>query len=510
MLAHLLNQSARLWPDKAAVTDGGRSITYSELDSLSDRMAAALTRLAQRGMRVAFFLPKSVEAVVAMFGALKAGMPYVPLDARAPLSRLAFMLQDCGAKVLVTSRSSRWEDLLAMAGTGQQLAVVVSEEIGAEHPAPAPVFPIDEDIAYILYTSGSTGQPKGVMITHRNALTFIDWAHEYFGVNHQDRLANHASLHFDLSVLDIFVAIKAGATVVLIPEFYNALPHRLTELVAQARITLWYSVPGALIRMLEQGRLKERDLSSIRAVLFAGEVFSTAKLRQLMLALPGARFYNLFGPTETNVFACYHVPAPPPPNQTEPVSIGSPCANTEVVLVNEQGQVVTAMGEVGEMWVRGSIVAKGYWGRPDLTDRVFVPDPFHTEYPGRMCRTGDLAEWQPGGTLRFHGRRDHMVKVRGYRVELGEIEAVLQAHPAVGEAVVVAIPHTAVGAELYAFVTLDPEAVPPDLLQYCALRLPHYMVPTAVAHEPMLPRTSTGKADRVALQLAAATDTSEG
>jgi amino acid adenylation domain-containing protein len=516
---HLLNESALRRPEQLAVAFKEQGRTYAELDAETNRLARVLhAHGVCPGDRVGIYLHKSLESVISIFAILKAGGVYVPLDPNSPPRRVAFIINNCGIRCLVTSLQ-KLAGLKGVVGDDSPLEIVVlvdeqtnGEPIwsgaqlipwaavraadGSEHGG---ADTIDTDLAYILYTSGSTGDPKGVMLTHRHALTFIDWACAAFAITHQDRLSNHAPLHFDLSILDIFCAIKAGATVVLVPEGLSTFPLRLVEFIQQQQISIWYSVPSALTLLVLHGKLARFPFERLRTVLFAGEVFPVKYLRALMTAIPHASFYNLYGPTETNVCTYYRVP-PLAPERIQPIPIGKACANAGVFALNEQGAVI-APGEEGELYVRGSLLTKGYWGDSQRTERGLVLNPLQPCYPEYVYRTGDIVTLDDEGNYVLIGRRDHMVKSRGYRIELGEVEAALYNHPRVREAVVIPVPDEILGARLRALVVLDePQSMTPEeIKRHCADRVPPYMVPEVVEFRSALPQTSTGKVDRALL-----------
>ena len=335
------------------------------------------------------------------------------------------------------------------------------------------------------------------MLSHLNALTFVNWACDTFAVGPDDRLSNHAPFNFDLSVFDIFVAAKAGAALSLVPEGLSVFPLQLSSFIQEQKITIWYSVPMVLTLLLARGKLEERDLNALRCVLFAGEVFPTKHLRALMEKLPHPRYANLYGPTETNVCAWYDV-EPLAPEETAPIPIGKACANTELLAINAEGKRVTGPGEEGLLYARGSTVMQGYYGRPENTAASFIPHPFAAGREEKLYCTGDWVTLDEKGNYLFVGRKDHMIKTRGYRVELGEIEAVMVAHPAVAEAVALPIPDEAIGNTIHAVVTLaDSQSLDVTTLkQHCAEKLPAYMVPEKIEFRDSLPRTDNGKIDR--------------
>jgi amino acid adenylation domain-containing protein len=424
---------------------------------------------------------------------------YVPLDPSSPPARIKVIATDCDLQhvVITPALLSNWLAAgvcapvrhLYLAADGKTPAppagVILHPwtAIATANPAPA-VADSDspDDLAYLLYTSGSTGTPKGVMISHRNALAFAEWAAERIALTPPDRVASVAPFHFDLSVFDLWSTFSRGATLIVVDESTVLLGRRMLDRIHEQTITVWYSVPSALMLMLESGGLQERGAPSLRVVFFAGEVFPMRHLRRTMAALPQARFHNLFGPTETNVCLAHALPDIPAETETR-IPIGRPSCGNLIAIVDEQGRPV-ADGEIGELLVEGPTVMLGYWngGRPL---------PARHPYP-----TGDFVARLPNGDLVYHGRRDHMVKVRGFRIELAEVESALTQHPSIREAVVFAKDGHLVAAVLPS----DPGLSVLAIKRHCASRLPPYMIPADVRLLAQLPRTSSGKVDRVAIQ----------
>ncbi len=525
LLQQFLRESAFRYPDKVAVSARGRNLTYRELEERSNQLAHLLAeRGVKKGDRVGLFFPKCVESLVCMQGALKAGAVYVPLDPQAPAERIAYILQDCGVRVLLTSAEKRkvldantlhaLETCLLVDGAanGHAHGKVNGGDLNGGSMLPwsslagfpaqsAPAVTLTEtDLAYILYTSGSTGRPKGVMISHQNALTFVEWCKEKFQVRPDDQLSNHAPLHFDLSVFDVYNTLEAGATVHLITEDIAVFPAALASFIETRGITIWYSVPSALTLLLLHGNLIAEKLHKLRIVLFAGEVFPMKYLRDLANLLPHVDLYNLYGPTETNVCTYYKVDRAQLPTQ-EKLPIGIACENFEVFAVNEKGEIVTRPGESGELYVRGPGVTYGYWGDGEKTKKMCVPNVFQRNFEEKMYRTGDLVQLAEDGNYSFLGRRDSMIKSRGYRIELGEIETALLSHPAVREAAAIAVPDDIIGNRIMAVVSphAGSSLQSVELQQHCATRIPKYMIPDAIEFRESLPKTSTGKIDRVSL-----------
>jgi len=523
LLQHLLTDAAAARPQQPAVASGDCLLTYQELDRLSNKVARALLRLGvSPGDRVGILAPKSAASLVGLYGVLKAGACYVPLDPKAPAQRLSYVLRDCEARVILADHSRvpqaaglieslPWPgSVVVTAGAGERddaepssaqgVPVTSWTEVVAEPDEPlAEELAIESDLAYILYTSGSTGTPKGVMISHRSSLTFVEWAAGAAGLREQDRVCSPAPLHFDLSVFDVFSSCRAGACLTILPEGTTTFPVTIAQWLEKERISVWYSVPSVLTLLANFGSLRQFDLSRLRTVIFAGEVFPPKYLARLMAELPQARYLNWYGPTETNVCTAFEVPAGQA--DAEPAPIGKACANTEVFAVTSEGKRVGKPGEEGELYVRGPGLMRGYWGQEAKTQEVLVRNPFQADFEELVYRTGDLVTLGPAGDYVYVGRRDAMVKVRGYRVELGEVEAALYRHPAVWEAAVLPVPDELFGSRLRAVVAADEggELTRDSVLDHCRQWLPGYMVPDIVEILPALPRTSTGKVDRAGL-----------
>lgn len=498
-----LEHTARHYPDHTAIEDPEHeaAISYRDLDRHAEQVKEALLRGGvSSGERVGLYAPKSIGGVATIFGILKAGAAYVPVDPGAPPARNAYIFQDCAVRAIVVADSlteglrgaydgqllPEQEPLHGLDAFGVPLLLVTPDGEGASESQPV------EDLAYILYTSGSTGKPKGVMHTHRSALSFVDWCADTFAPTTDDRFSSHAPFHFDLSILDLYVPIRQGSALVLIGEQLGKQPQRLAQVIAERQITMWYSTPSILRLLVEYGRMDQFDYSALRIVNFAGEVFPVKHLRALMAAWPQPRYFNLYGPTETNVCTYYEIPLEIPEARTDPFPIGKTCANDRSIVVDDQHREVPA-GEEGELLITGGTVMQGYWNRPERTAQAFNTDAEGTKW----YKTGDMVKEDLHGDYLFLGRRDRMVKRRGYRVELGEIEAAFYRHPAVQEAAVIALPDEEHGVLIKAFLNWI-EDKPPSLIrlkQFAAQNLPLYMVPDRFSFHPALPKTSTDKMD---------------
>ncbi|MFL6139177.1 MAG: amino acid adenylation domain-containing protein [Frankiaceae bacterium] len=477
-------EQARRAPNSLAVSAPDGALTYGGLDRRANRLAAVLRAHGlAKGDRVVIWLDKSAAAVVAMQAALRVGAAYVPVASSNPPARTAKIVADCRARIVLTD-ADRVASLRDVAGDCRVLDIA-SFPLGDPLPAPVEHVPVaPDDLAYVLYTSGSTGEPKGVCVSHRGAMAFVEWAAAELGAGPEDRFANHAPFNFDLSVLDLYVAFRSGASVHVLADGMAYAPSLLVDFLVHQRITVWYSVPSVLGLMLRDGGLLDGGRPpALRALLFAGEPFPVAQLRELYGAWGGyVRFLNLYGPTETNV-CTFHEVTDVDVQRDRPVPIGHACSGDLAWVETADGRLGEP-GEEGELLVEGPTVMLGYWGRP------------RHEGP---YRTGDIVRVLAPGVFDYVGRRDHMVKVRGHRVEPGEIEAVLARHPSVESAVVV-VSGTGMAAELVAFVV--PRGLPPSLLdlkRHCSEHLPRYMIVDRLRAIDALPRTPNGKTDRRAL-----------
>ncbi|HSF40046.1 MAG TPA: amino acid adenylation domain-containing protein [Thermoanaerobaculia bacterium] len=463
-------------PEAPAVAAEGRVTTYGELRRRSGRLAARLRELGVGPeVRVPVLLPRSLERLVAILAVVEAGGAYVPLDPAYPREHLAFLLEDSAAPVVLTRES-------------------LAELEGGEETPPTPPAITGDSCAYVVYTSGSTGRPKGVEVPHRGLLNLVRWHQEVYGVEEGDRATWLAGPAFDASVWEMWPYLTAGACLVIPGEETVASPSALVAFLAAESVTLSF-----LPTPLAEAALAEEWPAgmALRAVLTGGDRLRSAPPAGLPL-----RLFNHYGPTEASVVATAIEVPPGEPGVAPP--IGRPIANTRVYVAGRHG-ALAAPGARGELWIGGDGLARGYLGRPDLTAGRFVPDPWSGEAGGRLYRTGDLVRFREDGALEFLGRADDQVKVRGSRVEPGEVEAVLSGHPRVRAAAVVPRRDAAGETRLAAYVVAgeggeeEAGALPRELREWLAGRLPMYLVPSSVTLLPELPLTPNGKIDRRAL-----------
>jgi amino acid adenylation domain-containing protein len=488
-LHELIEEQAGRTPDRVAVTFEGTSLTYRELMERTARLARCLGRLGVGPeVRVGVCAERSLEMVVGLLGVLRAGGAYVPLDPDHPPDRLAYMVEDAAAPVVLTQ--SRLASLLPPHGARM---VVLDDPGGIEDGAdPLPAVPPDA-LAYVIYTSGSTGRPKGAMNAHRAVRNRLLWMRDDFGLGPHDVVLHKTPFSFDISVWEIFATLAVGARLVVAKPGGHQDPSYLVELIAREGITVAHFVPSMLRAFLGAPGLAR--CTALRRVLCSGEAVS-ADLEQRFFERfgPGApELHNLYGPTEAAIEVTWWQCGP---GRSGPVPIGRPLPNTSIHLLGPDLEPV-APGEEGELHLGGVQPARGYHGRPDLTAERFLPDPFASAPGSRLYRTGDLARHRPDGAIEFLGRIDHQVKLRGYRIELGEIETALGRHPAVHQAVVVARERNG-EARLVAYVV--PSGSPDSGLRaHLAASLPSYMIPAEWVFLEAFPLTTSGKVDRKAL-----------
>ncbi|QPF73616.1 AMP-binding protein [Roseateles sp. DAIF2] len=493
-------------PDAAPLLlGGGQALSYGQCrDWVARASQGPMADCA--GQAVAIWMDKGPLYAQCVLAALFAGARYLPLDGAQPAERVRAIVADAGPRLLVLDAAHARLWLAQPQPADGPRLLVLSDEAAApgfdaaqwqpsaldrlRAAAPLSEQPVAlDEIAAILYTSGSTGQPKGVQLSQRNLLNFAAWSARTLALDASDRLLNLASFNFDLSTFDLFAGLQAGASLYVTSEPELHHPAGLGALIEQQRISVMYAVPSLYGLLIRSGVLEAmRPRCALRRVVFAGEVMPKPLLQRLAAALPqGCGLYNFYGPTETNV-CLWHAVEPAELDSPEPVPIGLPIAGAEVWLQDEQGRRVEAEGELGEIWVAGDCVTPGYWRRPD--------DANSANHRRGCHATGDQGSWR-AGRLQYHGRQDRMLKVNGYRVELGEIEAALARHPQLAEVAVLGMPANGGVRLLAAYVPREGALVPGSLAlkQHCATLLPAYMVPQQLVALAGLPKNANGKTD---------------
>lgn len=498
LLQQYFSESARRFPDKLAIRCDRDGISYADAEALTNGLARALAAAGvQRGSFVPFFMAKSVRSVLSILGALKADCAYVPIDIGSPAQRMLAILKATNAKVLLVDAESkaRLESLLT---PDERPHLINLSDFTPADTSPLVYRNISIDVAYVLFTSGSTGIPKGVMVHHKAVIDYIECCVETYDLTERDVMANHSPFHFDVSMFDLYTAFKVGATVHLMYDELNAVIPLIAKWLSENEITTLFCVPSVLTLLLKSRRLKPGAFPKLRHVICAGEVLPPDVLRAWMLMYPHVQFANMYGPTEITVTCSYHIFKEPPPEGATTVPIGIPRPNMEMLVRLENGRLSQEPGARGELLVRGEAVAYGYLGDETKTRNAFIQNPENTRFYDRLYKTGDLVEIAPDGAFMFLGRIDDQIKHMGYRIELGEIEAAMVSLEQVVEGVAVYGKgiddvDTQIGALLSLRAGADLTTIR-DLLKE---RLPSYMVPTRIVlHADEFPRTSSGKYDR--------------
>jgi amino acid adenylation domain-containing protein len=500
LVQSFLEATAARLPEKTALVFDGRRFVYRSVDAMANRVANALRESGvRRGDRVAVYLPNSAEAVVALFGTLKADAVFVPVNRTVKAEKLSFILRDCQAAAVVTDARALGEgewwrslpDLRFAVTTGggqpsddEPLRVLTWDEIQARCPASRPpTRNIDLDLACLIYTSGTTGEPKGVMCDHASVEFASASIIEYLGSSERDVVLGVMPLSFDYGLYQVLMTFCVGGTLVLENSF--AFPALILQRIAEERVTGFPGVP-TIFAMLLQMDLGTFDLSSLRYVTNTAAALPPSHILALKEKLPGVTVYSMYGLTETK----RTLYLPPDLLDTKPGSVGVAIPGTEVWLEDERGNRL-GPGEVGELVVRGRHVMRGYWEAPEATAARFRPGPLPGE---RVCHTGDLFRMDDDGFMYFVARKDDIIKTRGEKVAPKEVENVLHALPGVAEAAVVGVPDPLLGQAIKAVVVrAEPGLTAGAVMSHCKARLEDFMVPRCVEFVDALPRSASGK-----------------
>lgn len=490
----ILRDGFNINPNNIALSDAyGNILSYNELRFKTSVLRDVLNSIEiGEGHRVGIISQKTINATVSIFGILKSGAAYVPIDAESPVERMSFIIENAQPKAIIIEEAlvdvlkpylKTYAIQIDLPLDGLILVVNGSSDKNLlEQP---------NDLAIILYTSGSTGTPKGVMVTHENVISFVNWSNELLDVSHEDVFSSIAPYHFDLSTFDLYVSMMNGAHLVLIDAATSRNPRMISSLIAQRKISILYATPSLLKLMLRFGKIERFDHTSIKHVLFAGEVFNIESLIEIKEKWSTGNFYNLYGPTETNVVTYYKIPSVIDGRQRA-FPIGLPCPYAKSKLYDEKN--TTSSLKEGELLIRGSSVSPGYWNnRAENTDAFIKDDENKIWY-----KTGDWVLLDESGNYVFIGRKDRMVKKNGYRIELAEIEAALQKHTNITEVVIITQEHEG-KIEISAFYQLEEthneELQILELNEHCLKFIPKYMLPDRFVFLSSIPKTSTYKVD---------------
>lgn len=424
LVTDYLESTAKQFPDKVAYIDQERTITFQELRSEAHRLAWKFIEAGIFKKPVLLFMEKSISLVCAFMGAAYSGNFYSPVDTKMPQDRIHKIITTFEPAVIITDRKHKsavetmvsgvdiwvFEDIVEGTTAKEEQVLYCTGKV------------IDTDILYVLFTSGSTGTPKGVIINHKAAVDFVDWISDCYGFDETTVFANQAQLYFDLSIQDVYTPMKKGSTTVLIPNRLYAAPVRVWKLILKHQVNTLVWIPSMLSLFANLDILSHVEKAPLRTVLFCGEVMPMKQLNYWRREYPQVVYGNLYGPTEC-AEACTYYTIDRDFRDDEVLPIGKPCENSDALVMNEDGNIVTEIGQIGELCIRGTCLSCGYYGDPERTAEVFVQNPANNKYPELVYKTGDLVCYNDRMELVYVCRKDFQIKIRGYRVELGEIEA---------------------------------------------------------------------------------------
>ncbi len=498
-----LEQTVTELPDKLAFSNGTEGLTFSELHTYARAIGARLLRDGHRGEPVAVLMDKHPHAIAAFFGILYAGGFYAALDAEMPLARMGLILETLEPRLLIFDEKNRktalklvdegiftgeilaWSDICAR--DGESLSDTDEDALSDVRDRQ-----IDTDPIYVVFTSGSTGVPKGVAACHRSVIDYTESLCEAIGFSRETVFANQTPLYFDAPLKEIMPTVKLGATAYLVPKMLFMFPVKLCDYLNEHRINTICWVVSALTMISSLGALEKNPPRYLSTVCFGSEVFPRKQYDLWRAALPEARFFNLYGPTEATGMSCFWRARDLSPD--EPIPVGRPFRNTDLLLLTDDGRRAAA-GEEGEICLRGTCVTLGYYNNPAKTAEAFVQNPLNPYYPELIYRTGDIGRINEQGELVFISRRDAQIKHMGHRIELGEIEAAAASSDGVRAACCV---YDAGNKRIALFYV--GEVSPTDLSVALKTALPRYMLPAICEKLPVLPLTPNGKADRKGLR----------
>ena len=490
LLEYLVNTAAAR-PGAVAFADEREEITFAALLDQARRVGTAILRRGAQTRPAVVLARRSVRTLVGLFGALAAGTCYVPVDAEMPAWRRDALLAQLDPGIILYDEPDA--ELAASLAGYAVLPLAEAVRDPAEETLLKTVRTLDTDPAYILFTSGSTGAPKGILVSHRSVIDFAEWFAPMTGVTETDVLGNQAPFFFDLSLRDLCLTLKTGAKTVILPKKCFLFPTLLVQELDRHGVTMLNFAASAFHLVAASGVLEKYVPRTVRQVVVGGEAMQARLLNRWRRALPEARFVNVYGPTETTV-DCTFYPIDREFADDEPIPIGKACANLQVLLLKEDN-TLAAPGEAGEICVRGSGLAIGYWNDPEKTAKAFVQNPLITAYPDRIYRTGDFGRLDGDGNILFLARQDDQIKHMGYRMELGEIETVLYSVPGITAAVCL---FDRAADKLLCIYAGEPRS--DELAATLRKQLPRYMLPNRFIRLEAMPYNANGKLDRAKLK----------
>lgn len=484
------------YKNKTAIIDNNNELTFKELEIHSKRLSFIITNKVSLIKRpICVFLPKSANSLIAFLGILYSGNIYVPMDVNTPKARIESIINDLQNPMIITSNG--YFDTLVSIGIDSKDIIHINEVYNENIKYDNAMIMerlrllVDLDPNYIIYTSGSTGKPKGVVVSHRGVIDYIDWAIDCFKINHKEIIGNQSPFYFDNSTLDIYLTLATGATLVIIPQKYFSFPVKLLDYIISMNVNFIFWVPSLMIYISNLKALDSVTVKSLKKILFAGEVMPNKHLNYWRNKLKDCLFANLYGPTEITVDCTYYI-VNREFNDNEQLPIGFPCRNTNILILNEDNEL-TVKDEIGELCIRGSSLALGYWKDFDKSNKVFIQNPLNNNYFDRIYRTGDLVYINEDNEIIFVGRKDSQIKHMGYRIELGEIEnAVLSLNGVYNGCVLYDKKRKEITLFYEGSNEIDTRIIRKKLLEL----LPKYMIPTKIIKLDKLPLNNNNKINR--------------
>ncbi|MBQ3425906.1 MAG: amino acid adenylation domain-containing protein [Clostridia bacterium] len=494
----LLERAAEKFCNKTAFEDMDSKLSFTELRARSRALASGILSRVKTGREypIIIHLPKSVDSIVAFMGVLYTGSPYAPVEYTIAPVRMETITANLKPSMIITDAEGK--ESLSKLALDTEIAVLEELTGGSDDAAvnDALYKVCDLDGAYIMHTSGSTGVPKGVTISNRGVIDYASWIKAAFDINENDIIGLNSPFHFDNSIFDVYTTLYTGAKTLIIPEKLFMYPDKLMEYVAEKEVSVIFWVPTVMISVANSGALDAVELPKLKNILFAGEVMPCKQLNIWRKKLPDSAYTNLYGPTETNVCTYYKVDREF--SDSDSLPIGKACENMRVLILNEDNKRC-GIGEPGELCISTSGRSLEYWNAPDISSRVFVQNPLNTKYHDKIYRTGDLVYEAEDGNIMFMGRRDNQIKLRGNRIELGDLENAAAQLDGVLSACAL---FDKVRQEIVLFVETDKEIAPRKYRMSLWDFVPGYMVPARVVTMAKFPHTASGKIDRVGLRKA--------
>jgi len=503
-----LDQTVKRYPDKIAVDDTQQQLTFKQIYDQALQIAGCIEEHHFRNQPIAVFMQKGCEMVVSFAAVNYSGNFYIPVDIKSPDSRIKNVFDSLDSKIVLTNKANYkklkslydgkiicTDDCCHPALDAGSLDSVRELRVKPAMTNTMTEHIIDTDPVYSIFTSGSTGNPKGVVISHRGVIDFIDWIIQTFAVDENDVIANQAPFYFDVSTMDIYLMFATGAKLIVVPDEYYVFPAKLMDLLNQKKVTMGCWVPFVLISIANYGLLENKKPEYLKKMFFAGEVMPNKHLNYWRKYLPDCLYANLYGPTEATVIGTYYI-VDREFADNEPLPIGKACKNSDALVLTDNNRSA-GVNEQGELCLRGSLLAMGYYNDPERTAKVFVQNPLNPHYPENIYRTGDIVYWNERGEIIYVGRKDLQIKHNGYRIELGEIE---NAALGTGLPKTACVIYNREQKEITMFYQAETEINIGELRKRMLQFVPKYMLPTKLHRLNEMPLSASGKIDRLKLQ----------